>query len=198
LTFSYFAYGYTAYIFFSWFFIYLNEVRHQDLTHSAIFTMMQYLSMSAGSVIGGWISDRLTQRVGPRIGRCVLGFCALLMCAVFLLSGIRVQDAATASVILAAGAGALYVSQSVFWSISADIGKASAGSVSGFMNMGGQIGGALTAWLTAWIADHVGWSASFMTAAALCAAGAVSMLLVRPEPVLQGQPGSTPASARAT
>ncbi|MBV9264753.1 MAG: MFS transporter [Acidobacteriaceae bacterium] len=187
VTLSYFTYGYTAYIFFSWFFIYLNKVRHQDLKHSAVFTMLQYLSMSAGSVLGGWISDRLTNRFGKRVGRCFLAFAALCLCAALIALGMQVADARTASVVLAGGAGALYLSQSVFWSISADIGKGSAGSVSGFMNMGSQIGGALTASLTPWIAARFGWSASFLTAALLCTLGAIAMLLVRPENVVQGQ-----------
>jgi len=43
-------------------------------------------------------------------------------------------------VVLACGAGAVYLVQSSFWWVTADIGGASAGSVSGIMNMGGQIG----------------------------------------------------------
>ena len=80
--------------------------------------------------------------------------------------------------VLAAGAGALYLSQSSFWSVSADIGGLSAGSVSGFMNMGGQIGGALTASLTPAIASHWGWTPSFLVAAALCAVGSLLWTLV--------------------
>jgi ACS family glucarate transporter-like MFS transporter len=83
--------------------------------------------------------------------------------------------------VLAGGAGALYLSQSSFWSVSADIGGKSAGSVSGFMNMGGQLGGALTASLTPAIAGKFGWTASFLVASGLCAVGALAWLLVHPE-----------------
>jgi len=82
--------------------------------------------------------------------------------------------------VLAGGAGALYLSQSSFWSVTADIAGASAGSVSGFMNMGGQIGGAVTGSLTPWIAARYGWTASFLVAATLCLLGAVSWLVVNP------------------
>ena len=44
------------------------------------------------------------------------------------------------------------------------------------MNMGAQAGGALTASLTPWIAARYGWTASFMVAASLCAAGAVGLV----------------------
>jgi MFS transporter, ACS family, glucarate transporter len=181
VTFSYFAYGYVAYIFFTWFSIYLSRVRHLDVRHSTIYTMMPLLAMALGSPIGGFISDRLTKRFGKRIGRCYLAAAAIAVCAIFIALGTRVASAELASVVLAGGAGALYVSQSSFWSISADIGKNSAGSVSGFMNMGGQFGGALTAYLTPVIADHFGWAASFATAGCVCGAGAISWLLVKPE-----------------
>jgi len=55
---------------------------------------------------------------------------------------------------------------------------ASAGSVSGVMNMGNQIGGAVTASLTPVIAKHFGWETSFFVAAALCAVGGLLWLAV--------------------
>ena len=105
----------------------------------------------------------------------------MALAAVFLAFGSRVDNARLASVVLAGGAGALYLSQSSFWSVSADMGGSFSGSVSGFMNMGAQAGGALTASLTPWIAAHYGWTASFLVAATLCGIGAVAWLLVDPE-----------------
>ncbi|MGA8027046.1 MAG: MFS transporter [Bryobacteraceae bacterium] len=181
VTFSYFTYGYAAYIFFSWFFIYLNDVRGLNLRESSYYTMLPFLAMATGSPSGGWISDRLTRTRGKRAGRCGLAAIAITLSAIFIALGTRVESARLASVILAGGAGALYLSQSSFWSVSADIGKRSAGSVSGVMNMGGQFGGALTASLSPAIANHLGWSGSFLVAAALCACGAVAWLFVDPE-----------------
>lgn len=181
VTFSYFCYGYAAYIFFSWFFIYLKDVRNLDLKASAYYTMLPFLAMAVCSPLGGWISDRLTKSRGKRVGRCTLAAVAISCCAIFIALGTLAESAQIASVLLAGGAGALYISQSSFWSVSADIGGKSAGSVSGFMNMGGQLGGTLTASLTPLIAEHYGWTASFLVAAILCAAGALAWLWVHPE-----------------
>ncbi len=181
ITFSYFTYGYAAYIFFSWFFIYLSSVRKLNIRESSYYTMLPFLAMAIGSPLGGWISDRLTIKRGKRIGRCYLAAAAIAICAAFIALGTQVQSARLASLVLAGGAGALYLSQSSFWSVSADIGEESAGSVSGFMNMGGQFGGALTASLTPAIATHYSWTASFMVAACLCGAGAIAWLSVQPE-----------------
>src|ERR1700731_1413746 len=136
--------------------------------------------MAACSPLGGVISAKLTRLYRTPIGQLLNAVFGLLLTAVFLTFGSQVQSARLASVVLAGGAGALYLSQSSFWSVTADIAGASSGWVSGFMNMGNQIGAALTASLTPWIAARFGWTTSFLVAAALCLVGAVSWLVVDP------------------
>jgi ACS family glucarate transporter-like MFS transporter len=184
LTVSYFCYGYVAWIFFSWFFRYLAKVRGLDLKASAFYSMLPPLAMLAGCLLGGVLNDRLTKRMGPRVGRCLLAACAIAVAGIFIAFGSQVQSARLASVVLAGGAGALYLSQSSFWSVTADIAGGSSGSVSGFMNTGNQIGAALTAYFTPWIAGRFGWTSSFLVGAALCFVGAASWLAVDPTKTL--------------
>jgi ACS family glucarate transporter-like MFS transporter len=184
VTFSYFCYGYVAWIFFSWFYRYLAKVRGLDLKASAFYSMLPFLAMLVCCLLGGTINDRLTKWHSARLGRCVLAAFAMGAAGIFIAFGSQVQGARLASVVLAGGAGALYLSQSSFWSITADIAGASAGSVSGFMNTGGQIGGAVTGSLTPWIATRYGWTASFLVAAGLCFLGALSWLAVNPSKTL--------------
>jgi MFS transporter, ACS family, glucarate transporter len=187
VTISYFCYGYVAWIFFSWFYRYLAKVRGLDLKSSAFYSMLPFLAMLVCCLVGGTINDRLTKWRGPRLGRCGLAAFSMLVAGIFIAFGSQVQGVRLASVVLAGGAGALYLSQSSFWSVTADIAGASAGSVSGFMNMGAQIGGALTGSLTPWIAVRYGWTASFLVAAALCIVGAISWLAVDPVQTLTGE-----------
>lgn len=196
VTFSYFAYGYAAYIFFSWFFIYLSGVRGLNLRESAYYSMLPFLAMAAGSPLGGLLSDRWTRRRSKYAGRCVVAAIGMAFAAIFIALGTQVASPRFASVVLAAGAGSLYVSQSSFWSVSAAIGKRSAGAVSGFMNMGGQIGGALTASLSPVIANHLGWGWSFLVSAILCASGALVWLRVDPDPVAVEPPPVSKAAQR--
>jgi ACS family glucarate transporter-like MFS transporter len=185
LTLGYVTFGYAAYIFFSWFFIYLNTVRGLNLRASGYYAMLPFLAMAVCSPLGGWIGDRVSRSRGPRAGRRLVGVSGMALAAVFIALGVRVQSAELASVVLAGGAGALYLSLSSFWSVTADIGGASAGSVSGVMNMGNQIAGAVTASLSPWIAERFGWNASFLVAAGLCALGSVVWLAVDPEQPLR-------------
>jgi MFS transporter, ACS family, glucarate transporter len=181
VTLSYFCYGYVAWIFFSWFYRYLAKVRGLDLKTSAFYSMLPFLAMLVCCLLGGTLNDRLTKWKGPRLGRCVLAAFAVALAGVFIALGSQVKSARMASIVLAGGAGALYLSQSSFWSLTADIAGPSSGSVSGFMNTGNQIGAAITASLTPWIAARYGWTASFLVAAALCIVGAASWLVVNPE-----------------
>lgn len=188
VTISYFSFGYVAWIFFSWFYIYLAQVRGLNLKASAFYAMLPFLSMAVTCPLGGLISDRLTKSSGLRLGRCGVAAFAMALAAVFIALGSQVQNAQLASLVLAGGAGALYLSQSSFWSVTADIAGTSCGSVSGFMNMGAQIGGAVTAQITPIIAKHFGWTASFLVAATLCLLGAIAWVFVDPKRTLTMRP----------
>lgn len=194
---GYFAFGYIAWVFFSWFFLYMAQVRGFNMKSSARFAMLPFLCMTVFSLVGGWLSDRLTKRYGLRVGRCYLASFSLAVTAVFLVFGSQVASPTLAGLILAGGAGALYLSQSTFWSVSIDIAGRSSGVFSSVVNMGGQLGGALTASLTPWIAARYGWTASFAVAAALAVVGALCWLVVHPERALEEQASTRSHSALA-
>jgi ACS family glucarate transporter-like MFS transporter len=182
---SYFAFGYTAWVFFSWFYLYMAEVRGLNLKTSAYFSMMPFFCMTVFCLGGGWCSDRLTKTVSLRAGRCYLASAAMFCAAAFLVAGSRVSGAFAAAVLLALGAGCLYFSQSSFWSVSTDLAGKNSGVFSSLVNMACQIGGALTASLTPWLALHFDWKMPFTVAAILVLLGALTWLLVHPERPLE-------------
>jgi ACS family glucarate transporter-like MFS transporter len=187
ITLAYFSYGYIAWIFFAWFFIYLAKVRGLNLKTSAFYTTLPFIAMAICSPLGGAISDKLVQRYGQRVGRCVMPVIGLTLSAVFLVLGARSAQPRVAGVVLAGGAGALYLAQSSFWAVTASISRGSSGSVSGFMNTGNQFGGMLTAQLTPIIALHWNWSAPFFVAAAFAILGAAAWLFIDPARTLEPQ-----------
>ena len=191
---SYFCFGYTPTIFFTWFFTYLTRERGLNLQTASYYTMLPFLAMSIGSTVGGWIADIVSRRFGRAWGRCGVAAIGMVGAGIFIAAALQVSTATAASVILAAGAGSLYLSQSAYWALSADFGKGSAGLLSGFMNMGGQAGGAVAAITTPLIALHFGWTISFLTAAGLCVLGAALWLVINPNRTLttvETQPKAT-------
>ena len=105
ITLSYFCYGYVAYIFFTWFFIYLSTVRGLDLKSSSRYTVLPFVAMAVCSLLGGWISDVVAKRWGKRAGRCGLACVSMLLCAIFIAFGAYADNVHVASLVLAGGAG---------------------------------------------------------------------------------------------
>jgi len=195
LSVGYFAFGYVIWIFFSWFFIYLAEVRGLNLKTSALYSMLPFAAMTVCCLVGGVVNDWVARRYGLRWGRCGLAVVSLVLTAVFLVCGSMAQSTFLATLVLAGGAGAIYLSQSSFWSAASDFSGPHTGVVSGVMNMACQIGGALTASLTPWIAAQLGWTAAFIAAATIALIGAAAWMCVNPERPLLEEPRSTTGAA---
>ncbi|WP_439532168.1 MFS transporter [Polymorphobacter sp.] len=185
LIFSYFCFGYAAYIFFTWFFTYLSTVRGLDLKSSGIYGTLPFIAMAVASPVGGWIADRLTVRHGGRVGRSGVAGVGMVLAALFIAAATQVEDVRVVAAVLALGSGSLYLAQSAFWTLSADIGRSSAGAVSGVMNMGSQIGGAAVALLTPVLAESLGWSVSFLFTAGVCLAGGLAWAFIDPDATLK-------------
>jgi MFS transporter, ACS family, glucarate transporter len=193
LSLAYFCFGYVAWIFFSWFYLYLAKVRGLDLKASALYATLPFLAMAVCSPLGGATSDALTKRFGPRLGRCSVAVLGFALTAIFIMLGSAAHDTRVASFVLAGGAGSLYLSQSAFWAVSADLGGKSSGSLSGFMNMANQIGGMITVSFTPFLAEKFGWSAGFNAAAVAACLGAIAWLFVNPGLSLSPSASSAPS-----
>src|SRR3546814_14298681 len=83
--------------------------------------MLPCLCMTFGCLLGCVINDRVSARHGLYWGRSGLGILSFVLTGLFLAGGSMVDNAPLAVLILAGGAGALYLSQSSFWSVTPDI-----------------------------------------------------------------------------
>jgi ACS family glucarate transporter-like MFS transporter len=167
-TLAYIAFGYVAFIFHTWFFIYLKDGRGLDLKSSALFGMLPFIAMTSCCLLGGVISDWLVKHKGQYVGRSLFGAFTLFLSGIFLIIGSHAQDTTVAVLVLAGGAGALYLGQATYWAVAADFGGPFTGVISGLVNMGGQIAGAATASLTPLFAEKYGWETAFYIAAGVC------------------------------
>jgi ACS family glucarate transporter-like MFS transporter len=191
LSLAYFCFGYVAWVFFSWFYLYLARVRGLDLKSSSLYATLPFLAMAVCSPLGGAVSDALAKKFGPRLGRCSVAILGFALTAIFIIFGSAAQDTRIASFVLAGGAGSLYLSQSAFWAVSADLGGKSAGGLSGFMNMANQIGGMITVSLTPFLAAQFGWNTGFRVAATVAALGAIAWFFVDPRATLSPSPAAS-------
>ena len=165
LTLSYTMLGYIAYIYLSWFFLYLVNVRHFSVLQGSFWAACPFLAMAAGCPAGGWLSDRLTARYGRRIGRAGVGGAGLWLTAGFIYGGALTGDPYRAILLLSLGAGILYATAGAYWASTIDLSHRHSGALSGLMNMGANLGGVVSPTLTPLIGEAWGWPAALTVAA---------------------------------
>jgi ACS family glucarate transporter-like MFS transporter len=178
---AYVGFGYAATIFSTWFFIYLKDGRGFDLKSSAILGMLPFIATTSCCLLGGAFSDWLAKRTSYYLGRSVFGASTLLLGGVVLIVGGHAQNAVTAALLLAGGAGALYLGQAVYYAVAADLGGPYTGVISGLVSMYGQIAGAATATLTPFFASKYGWDFAFTVAAGVTFVCIIPWLFVNPK-----------------
>ena len=122
----------------------------------------------------------LAKRYSYYLGRSLFGAFTLLLGGVILIVGGHAQNAVTAALLLAGGAGALYLGQAVYYAVAADLGGPYTGVISGLVSMCGQIAGAVTATLTPFFASKYGWDFAFTVAAGVTFACIIPWLFVDP------------------
>jgi ACS family glucarate transporter-like MFS transporter len=96
----------------------------------------------------------------------------MLCCAAFLVPTALVEDAQTAVYCLTGAAFFLECTIGPAWSVPMDTGGKYSGTVSGMMNMAGNLGGALSPVVFGYLAQGGNWTGQFFIAAALLALGA--------------------------
>lgn len=180
LVLSYSCLGYVAYIYMSWFYLYLVNVRGFNILLGGFYAAAPFLAILVSCPLGGWATDRLALRYGLTHGRQFTGVTGMTLAAAFITLGAIVESPSLAIASLSLGAGWLYFTVGAYWSSTSDLSKTHAGSLSGLMNMGANIGGAVSPTVTPWIATHWGWSVSLGIAALIALVGGILWLGIKP------------------
>lgn len=180
LVLSYTCFGYVAYVYLSWFYLYLVEARNFSVLRGALFAASPFIAMTILCPIGGWVTDRLSERSGVNKGRSWIGAGGMFLAALSIILGAAIEHPFIALTLLSLGAGWLYFTVGAFWSSTVDLSKTHAGTLSGVMNTGANLGGTLSPTLTPWIADEFGWTTALGIAAVLAFIGALCWLGIRP------------------
>jgi len=180
LVLSYGCLGYVAYVYMSWFYLYLVNVRGFDVLRGGFFASAPFLAILVSCPLGGWVTDRLALRRGVTQGRKAVGMTGMVLAAATIALGALMESPYLAIASLSIGAGWLYFTVGAYWSSMSDLSTSHAGSLSGLMNMGANIGGAVSPTLTPWIAEHWGWPVSLSVAAIIALIGGVLWLKIDP------------------
>lgn len=165
-------------IFFTWFFIYLVNVRGLTMTRGSLWSSTPFIAGVIVSPFWGWLSDRAVGKFGKRRGRRDTVWLSVFCSAVLMWSGGHTANDSLAILQLAAAAGFNMASTAIFWTTCNDIAQRFSGSVSGAMTTFGSLGGWLSPILTARIATKYGWIQALDVAALVTLAGGLSWFFI--------------------
>ncbi len=180
LVLSYTCLGYVAYIYLSWFYLYLVNVRGFSILAGGFYAAMPFLAITVSCPLGGWLTDRAAERWGVDRGRGSVGGSGMVLAGLSIAAGAALDAPLPALALLSLGAGFLYLAVGAYWTCAVDLSKSHAGTLSGLMNTGANIGGSLSPTLTPWLADRIGWAGALSVAAAIALLGALMWLRIRP------------------
>jgi D-galactonate transporter len=170
---AYFTYVYCLWIFLSWLPSYLVDYRGFTLIKVGWLASLPLLAGVVGDTVGGLATDWLLRKTGnARFSRRLVAIVGLLGCAAFIVPAALVEDPYAAVFCLTGAMFFLECTIGPSWAVPMDTGGKYSGTVSGMMNMAGNIGGALSPLVFGFLAQVGSWQAPFIVAAALLVIGA--------------------------
>lgn len=173
-----FGFGYGIYIFQSWFYLYLVNVRGFSIMQGGMLTTSPFIAVSLLGPLGGVCSDALVKRYGLTLGRRAIAISGFLLAAFCMYTGAQTENSYTAVVLLSLGDGFLYFGGAAIFGTNIDIAGPHSGTVYGITVTLLQVGGAIAPTLTPIIADRFSWEAALQFAALLAVFSAFLWLFI--------------------
>ena len=188
LTISYFCMNYVFYLFFSWFFFYLVEVKQFDQQQAGLFVSAQWVLGAITGAAGGLLCDRVVRRWGFRLGIRWLAIISLALTGIFLVGGAVTNSVYAAVTLLCLSYGFNQVSDPPYWVAAIAVAGRHGEVATGVLNTGGNVAGFFGGMLVPFVAATLGWTIAVASGALFSLIGAALWLFIRADrPMLEPQ-----------
>jgi ACS family glucarate transporter-like MFS transporter len=187
---TYHTYSWGVYFYIGWLHTYLQKGRGFDENEMKIWSAIPYAMGALGNLAGGALSDLLVRRHGLRFGRRAVATAGLTSGSVFLFATALAPDRTSTGIFLCLGFFSIDCFLPVSWAMAADLGRRSAGSISGAMNMAGQLGAFVSSVAFGYLVEATGgnYSRAILPLAIMTGVGAVIAAGIDPTRPFAGQP----------
>jgi MFS transporter, ACS family, glucarate transporter len=188
---QYFTLSYSWYFFITWFPNYLKNVHHYDLkAQGAILAGLPLFLGGFGALFAGYITPAVTRMLGGNIARTrsALGFVGQATAGACLVAATFFETPIMAVAAIAIASFFNDMTMPGAWTACMDIGGKFTGTVSGAMNMMGNLGGFVSPIVIGYILDwtkdaagnatSAGFNLAFYVTAALYLVGAICWLFI--------------------
>ncbi len=170
---AYATYQYSLWIFLSWLPSYLVEHRHFTLLKMGFFAALPLSAGVLGDALGGTFTDKLLVKTGnTKLARRSVAIVGMLGCGFSIIPAAVTSNPYTAVCCLTSAMFFLEMTIGPAWAVPMDIGAEFSGTVSGMMNMGGQVVGAVSPTIFGIFVARGSWIAPFIVSACLLFIGA--------------------------
>ena len=191
---QYFCFSWGWYFYITWLPTYLKEGRGLDLEKSAVLAGFPLFFGGLGSLIGGAVANRLAGLLGD-LGRArrAVAYFGFGIATGLLILFIYLKDPVSAMVAMGLASFVLDLTLAGSWGACMDVGGKYAGTLSGSMNMAGNLAGGFAPVAVGYILRHTNhnWSMTFWITAAIYVLGGLCWLWIDPVTPLEKAPRET-------
>jgi len=196
IIFMYHTYCWGSYFYLSWLHTYLQKGRGFTEREMGFFSTFPFIIGAMANLFGGFLSDVLSRKYGLKWGRRAVGATGLALAGCFLLCTALTGSKMAAVVFLTLGYGSMDCMLPAAWAVCLDVGQKYAGTVSGTMNMAGQIGSFTSAVAFGYMVNYFhNYNTPLIPLATMLLISAVLFLRIDPTQQLIPETASTAATA---
>ena len=151
---QYFCSNFTFFFALTWLFPYLKKTYNLNTMEAGWYSIAPFIAGAIGNWIAGYMIDKIYKNGQWNRSRSIPAMIGFSLAALGLIASVFMDTPLSAVLMLSIAILGADMTLSPSWALCVDIGKKSAGTASGTMNMAGNIGSFLTAlafpYLTAW------------------------------------------------
>lgn len=179
---QYFVVQFVITLFLIWLPTYLQEEYHVVLKDMKFLAAAPWLMMFILIMAGGTISDAIISRGYSRFrARALIAIFGFIVFAVSLFLSVQTNDMMMNLIYLSLCLGGVGLSMGMSWASATDLGRNFSGTVSGWMNLWGNVGAFLSPMLGGYLVQHYGWDTTFYLMIIPAVLAIVLWLFVKPD-----------------
>lgn len=182
---QYFGSNFTFFFTLTWLFPHLKETYNLELMEAGFYASLPLLFGAAGNWFSGVLVDIIYRKNKWKLSRKLPAIIGFGLVIAGMLGSMGMDSVNGAVIMLSIAVFGADMTLSPSWSFCIDIGKKNSGTVSGTMNMAGNIGSFVTAlafpYLLSWTGAE---STFFIVAASLALVSILSWIYMNPEKAL--------------
>ncbi len=185
---QYFCSNFTFFFMLSWLFPYLKKTYGLDPVTAGWYAACTFIAGAIGNVVSGRVIDLIYRSGKWRLSRQLPAMIGFTLAAAGVVMGAQMDTVGWAVLWLSVAVFGADMTLAPSWAFCTDIGQKHAGTVSGTMNMAGNIGSFVTTLAFPYLLDWTGSHTTFFyVAAGLNALAVVLWWAMKPEQPLQAR-----------